>query len=244
MTYPEATTSLGSCRLCGESHPREEFAGHLQLCLDRTATASKAKPVDAFHIEVEGFNRATASVYWLHVLARADATLFDLDKLLRNTWLEPCCGHMSAFELGPTRFEAYPDDEFGPPARSMRDATLSEVLATGRMFEHEYDVGSTTEVALHVVERRAAVVKGRAKIQLVAQNEAPALDCGSCGKPAVRVCAAGCEADDAVVCRSCAPKHECSEDMLSPIMNSPRTGVCGYPTEPLRGQRGTWVMTE
>ena len=30
------------------------------------------------------------------------------------------------------------------------------------------------------------------------------------------------------LCQSCADEHECGEDMLLPVVNSPRTGVCGY----------------
>lgn len=34
--------------------------------------------------------------------------------------------------------------------------------------------------------------------------------------------------DNAAFCDACASKHECGEEMLSPIVDSPRTGVCGY----------------
>ena len=30
------------------------------------------------------------------------------------------------------------------------------------------------------------------------------------------------------VCDECAPKHKCGEDMLLPVVNSPRVGMCGY----------------
>lgn len=30
------------------------------------------------------------------------------------------------------------------------------------------------------------------------------------------------------LCESCAKNHECDEDMFLPVLNSPRTGVCGY----------------
>jgi len=30
------------------------------------------------------------------------------------------------------------------------------------------------------------------------------------------------------LCDECAPKHKCGEDMLLPVVNSPRVGKCGY----------------
>lgn len=35
-------------------------------------------------------------IYWLHVTARREAKLAELDRLLRDVWLE-CCGHLSEF---------------------------------------------------------------------------------------------------------------------------------------------------
>jgi len=30
------------------------------------------------------------------------------------------------------------------------------------------------------------------------------------------------------VCEGCAGEHECGEEMLLPVVNSPRVGMCGY----------------
>lgn len=244
MTEGEVSGPAAKCLLCGSAQPREAIAKHLSSCLDRAAPENRRLARDVFHVEAEGVSQATGALYWLHFLARDEATLWDVDTFLRRTWLEPCCGHLSAFTMGSVRFEAYPNDEYGPPAEAMKDAPLSEVLASGKTFEHEYDFGSTTELGLRVVARRVAGMRGRAKVQLLAQNDPPSLACGSCGKAATRVCAAGCEAGEALVCRACAPEHECGQDMLTQLVNSPRTGVCGYPTEPIGGRRGTWAVAE
>lgn len=37
--------------------------------------------------------------------------------------------------------------------------------------------------------------------------------------------------DEGYYCKECAPKHECGEQMMLPVLNSPRTGVCGYDGE-------------
>jgi hypothetical protein len=31
-----------------------------------------------------------------------------------------------------------------------------------------------------------------------------------------------------LISNPCAAKHECGEEMLLPVLNSPRAGVCGY----------------
>ena len=50
-----------------------------------------------------------------------------------------------------------------------------------------------------------------------------------CAEPAVQLCAE-CDADEGVafLCNACAAQHECGEEMLRPVVNSPRMGVCGY----------------
>ena len=34
--------------------------------------------------------------------------------------------------------------------------------------------------------------------------------------------------DGGWLCETCAVKHECGEEMLLPVVNSPRVGMCGY----------------
>lgn len=218
------------------------MARHLASCTKRVA-ASKTKPVDAFHLVVEGYSYATGVVYWLHTLARADATLLDVDRFLRKQWVE-CCGHLSAFEVGPIRFEARPNDDFGPPAEPMGGMPLSDVLAPGKDGDYAYDFGSTTQLGILVAGRAPEAMKGRGKVQMLALNEPPALACRACEKPATLVCSVGCQASEALACRACAPEHECGEDMLLRLVNSPRTGVCGYPVEEPSGRRSTWVMAK
>ncbi|MGQ0536802.1 MAG: hypothetical protein ACT4PT_12120 [Methanobacteriota archaeon] len=237
-TYPSTR-----CTLCDTVHDRRSLGPHLAECVASYTAYAKRAPADAFHVEVESDNWATGATYWLHVLAKADATLFDLDALLRKTWLEPCCGHMSAFEAGSVRFEAYPDDEFGPPAEAMGGYPLRDVLKPRKTLDYEYDFGSTTHLRLRALGRAHVAIKGRARVQLLARNPPPPLTCGSCGKPATRVCTVGCEAPEALTCAGCAREHECGEDMMSEIVNSPRTGVCGYPTEPLN-EKGGWVKAK
>ncbi len=158
-------------------------------------------------------------------------TLADLDAFLRKIWLE-CCGHLSCFTICGERFASHPmdDDEmFG--LMDMRENSMkhkiNKVLEEKSKFEHEYDYGSTTELKLRVVGIRDANIKS-AKITLLARNEPLEWECMKCGKPATQVHAVGWGADcDSVFCDKCMHKEE-DEEMFLPLVNSPRTGVCGY----------------
>ena len=107
------------------------------------------------------------------------------------------------------------------------EAQLSEVLSPGMKFYHEYDFGSTTHLALKVVSREQKQFKGRS-VTILARNESPEIPCVSCGKPATQVCAECIYSEAGWLCEACAAEHECGEEMLLPVVNSPRVGVCGY----------------
>jgi hypothetical protein len=145
----------------------------------------------------------------MHLAARADAKLSNLDAFLRAAWLE-CCGHLSEFKL------ARRGDELGMQTR------LGNLLRPGMSFFYAYDFGSTTELTLRVVAEMADMPEGK-PVQLLALNDAPSYDCSVCDKPAQVVDSGAGQ----LFCKACASEHA-DEDMLLPLVNSPRTGVCGY----------------
>src|SRR6266550_21423 len=96
---PSARTK-GRCRFCNAEYTKSGMAKHLQACTTRKAAESnpggkKARRGQLFHLMVWG---RYASMYWMHLDVPADATLTNLDRFLRDTWLE-CCGHLSAFRI-------------------------------------------------------------------------------------------------------------------------------------------------
>jgi len=104
---------------------------------------------------------------------------------------------------------------------------LERKLQPGVVFNHEYDFGSTTNLALRVAgEHPAPVVPGEFK--LLARNDPPAIPCSECGQPATQLCAECMQEGEGALCDPCAGQHECGGDMLMPLINSPRAGVCGY----------------
>ncbi|MDI6639327.1 MAG: hypothetical protein QMD78_00715 [Methanocellales archaeon] len=171
--------------------------------------------------------------YWMHLEAPVSTTLEDLDDFLRDTWVE-CCGHMSAFIIEGARYttglgiDAMWINFFGLDAERDMDVALGEMLVSGTKFSYEYDFGTTTELALKVVAEREGNKIGSEPILLLAKNEPPLITCDVCGKIATQVCTECIFSGKGWLCDKCALEHKCGEEMLLPVVNSPRVGMCGY----------------
>jgi hypothetical protein len=213
--------SLGKCGLCGGLFGKAAMTRHIQSCNPQVppAKASAKKPVECFHLVVEGGYRG---MYWMHVSVAADEALSRLDGLLRLLWLE-CCGHLSAFSVNRIQYFSTPPDS----GEKSMSSPLRKVLRVGDKFLYEYDFGSTTELRLKVAGLRESMDK----VQILARNEPPEILCNYCdeGRPATQICSqCGWEEGSGWLCSKCAKNHECGEEMLLPAANSPRVGVCGY----------------
>ena len=226
------TSSQGTCYLCKSTVNKVAMKKHLETCQGRVVLAATKSPTSspkaqngmAFLLLVEGYRMPE---YWMYLEAPAQATLGDLDKLLRNTWLE-CCGHLSAFEIAGVSYssDAEMASGWGSGDKSMK-IKLDKALEPGMKFSHEYDFGTTTELSLKVLSEREGEAKGKS-IRILARNEAPVILCQSCGKPATQVCSQCVYEGEGWLCDECAEDHECGEEMFLPVVNSPRVGMCGY----------------
>ena len=232
------------CRLCDRMLGKRQMTSHLKACWDHHAKSVTGKATPRwFHLIVEGHY---APDYWLHLQAPANCTFDDLDGLLRAIWLE-CCNHLSAFEFPKKRLRFQLETQldiaamFQEMARArlqsmtvdyasddaLMDQTLGSRLKPGVVFSHQYDFGSTTKLALRVVGEHAAPALA-GKLKVLARNEPPANKCSNCAKPATQFCQQCAEDGEGDLCDACVKRHDCSEDMVMPLINSPRTGVCGY----------------
>lgn len=205
--------SSGQCVRCAKPLKNASMGRHLAACLG---------PGPAVHIAVD----VGPGTWWMHLALGPTTTLRDLDAFLRATWLE-CCGHMSAFDVGSSRYESSTEgwEEFGygPKPKSM-GAKAATVFPPGTTFTYEYDFGSTTQLRGRVIGSTAV---GSRKVTLLARNEAIVWPCEGCGGPAARVCP-HCFA---MACAACDAPCTCvdwSEDEVLPVVDSPRMGVCGY----------------
>lgn len=218
----------GKCKYCGREYTFSYMNRHLPVCEERQkklAEETGSKRCGYFELAIyPRYNRD----YWLFVEVKETATLKNLDGFLRDIWVE-CCGHLSAFNINGLSYDIEPQDDFfwGEPAKSM-NYKLKSVLQKGMTFSYEYDFGSTTELMITVVNYRTGVDR-KEKIVILSRNNPIEFLCSECGKePAVYICAECFYEGNGWLCEECAKTHECGEEMLLPVCNSPRMGVCGY----------------
>ena len=203
------------------------MANHLRRCPERLAAAADADEVSGrntrlYHMTVR--DRYNGD-FWLHLEVNGLATLDDLDRYLRFIWLE-CCGHLSQFSTGK-----WWEDEISVEKR------VGRVFEPGLELTHIYDFGTSSETQIKALSVRAGKPTTPNPIVLMARNDPPDRRCMDCDQPSVAWCA------------ECVIEHDATGDLCSlheeshphddygeplPIVNSPRTGLCGYdgPAEP------------
>ena len=207
-------SSNGTCTLCKSTFDKSGMTKHLKSCIkknliDHSSGTGEFPSLRFYHLVVEGHDLPE---YWMHLKVSSHAHFEDLDNFLREIWLE-CCGHMSAFRMGREEVR--------------KNQKLQYVLRPGMQLIHEYDFGSTTELTLKVIsEFKSNIIKG--EVEILARNDQPQIKCSHCDNLATRICTDCIYEDGGWLCDDCAEGHECGEDMMLPVVNSPRTGVCGY----------------
>lgn len=228
QTTPKRITTKGKCVFCGKSYAKAGMTRHLQACKARQeqyaeqAKNAKAKVGKLYHIQVAD---PFSALYWLHIEIPASSALNVLDSYLRAIWLE-CCGHLSHFIVNGQHYSVSPMAEYGD--KSMK-FSLEKVLKPGMSFQHEYDFGTTTELMLKVIDEREGVIPPKTNIIVMSRNDSPEIMCEGCHKkPATLVCGQCIYYEEAWYCDDCAPNHACGEEMMLPVVNSPRVGMCGY----------------
>lgn len=199
-----AASSTGNCYICGAELGKTAMKTHLLKHHGEDGGGQ-----ECYLLQIEG---AYNKDYWLFIEIPLEKTLSAVDGFLRKIWLE-CCGHMSAF-YGSGRMEVGKSRKMG-------------AFPVGTRLMHEYDFGSTTETVIKIM---GLTMKKPQKgvVRLLARNTPPRFKCADCDSPAEFICVERIDDSDNPFC--CA---ECGEslDMLLPVTNSPRMGVCGYDGE-------------
>src|SRR5208337_1910830 len=214
----------GACRFCLKTCSGSTIGKHLESCRVKkekdVEEAAKSKKLETiFHIKIRG-----GGEFWLHIEMKASSKLADLDKFLRDIWLE-CCGHLSQFVIdGQAYMPSYAGDLREMEARPM-GVQLGKVLGVKNKFGYEYDFGSTTYLEGQIISERQGALKE--KVRILARNRMPEAVCTQCEKPAAQFCTDCAE----FYCSACLADHECGEEMALPVVNSPRMGECGYSGE-------------
>jgi len=214
MSRKPRITSKGTCALCKSTFDKSGMTKHLQSCMkknsiDFSSAEGESPSLRFYHLVVEGHHLPE---YWMHLKISSQARFGDLDGFLREVWVE-CCGHLSAFYIER--------EEIG------MNRKFAHVLQPEMKLSYEYDFGSTTELTLKVVSEFKSDTK-TAEVEMLARNDPPQIKCSYCNNRATRICTECSYEGTGWLCDGCVEDHECGEDMLLPVVNSPRTGVCGY----------------
>ncbi len=222
MTPQKTNQTNGTCSLCNSSFSKTKMKTHLKSCIKKHAAPSgKQKPTKkVFQILARGIS---LHEYWIYFEVPANIKLERIDSFLRKTWVE-CCGHLSAFTIKNKIYQSMPDEYFDDLSMNY---SLDELMEQGTTFSYEYDFGSTTQLDLKIISEYQ-VENAKNSIKILARNDPPLILCENCGNPATYICTYCEYPDEGWLCDECAVGHECGEEMLLPVVNSPRVGVCGY----------------
>lgn len=215
----------GACAFCGRQMTGNGMVKHLFACPERKKAREErdqqgGKKEKIYHLKIQD---SWLKDFWLHVETRGSATLKELDSYLRAIWLE-CCGHLSQFSAGGCQGEEI--------AMSTK---AGDIFHPGMELTHIYDFGDSSETQIKVVNEREGISMTDHPIYLMARNEMPEVETCACGKPGAWLCFDCVDKEDevALLCEKHA-KEGHQDHALMPILNSPRTGRCGYsgPAEP------------
>lgn len=207
------TTTNGVCTYCNNEIPKNSrsILSHLSVCKGKIVS-SPANRTDYLLLLIQG---KYSPDYWLVVKAKPNVTMKRLDKFIREVWVE-CCGHLSQFS----------DTYSTIPMTRL----LSQVFSEGLKIDYEYDFGTSTEISLSMIQNIEDV--DEKEIQILFRNKEVEFKCSSCSNKAIAICTYCADEDDGLLCQSCIEQHKCVQDegehILSPFVNSPRSGVCGY----------------
>lgn len=221
----------GSCAYCGREMSKTGLSMHFKTCSARKSAIEGAYQNDGpslplYHLLVQD---KWSGEFWLHLEMRGNATLQALDDYLRSIWLE-CCGHLSAFYIGRSRYTQLFDDGWSMGDEQSMDIPIREILNDGMSIKYEYDFGTTSQLTIKVGDIRMGKPITAHPMFLMARNEMPKVSCIECDEEAKWLCMnclyseAGCE-----LCDEHSESHPCGmEDYALPLVNSPRRGMCGY----------------
>jgi len=200
----------GICSHCKKLVTRVSAHKHIKACF-----IESEKSVSSYLIKAVWPHKNP--IYWLYVAVPLKSTLSKLDDFFREIWLE-CCGHLSLFNINNVLFSSYVEPN--PYERTLElpmTIKIENALSVGQKFAHEYDFGTTTELLLEVVD----LIKSENKIQLLMRNEEPPFLC-SCKAKASYI-----DSNEYTYwCEDC--KSDDDDTYNLPLVNSPRTGFCGY----------------
>lgn len=206
--------SRGKCRLCNKEFSGKNIKKHILKDIKNNKGTT-----ESFLL------KAHAGPFWVYLSVPASKKLINIDRFLRNMWLE-CCGHLSTFTISGQKYYSHDIDlEIGDKTMEVK---LQSILAPGLKFNYEYDFGTPTELNIECISR---IKTNENQIIILARNKLPEFRCEICNAEAEQVCVQCIWGGGGFVCKKCSKKHKCEEPSFLPIVNSPRFGMCGFTGE-------------
>lgn len=215
----------GKCYFCNKEFTKAGILKHIKSCpamkeyMVEDEQSSKVKK-NKFILSI----MPNYDVHWIYIAINKTATLKELDEFLRDVWLE-CCGHLSSFEINNTTYDSVVDYTWKSNSKDM-NVKLKDVITLKDKMNYQYDFGSTTDLTIKVVGELSSSRIGK-KIEILARNNAPQVECSKCNNKALYYDIENYE----YLCEKC--YHNIDEEDRELInemeyWNSPRDGVCGY----------------
>ena len=159
----EADNSEGRCHVCGGTLRADDVRSHAETCFMEAVrsryTVRDVKERYARSQPLMIWVRSEEFRHWMMLIVQPTTSLRQLDRFLRDLWLE-CCGHMSHFAIGGTQYSACVpgpgdplmfDTDLAEPDDQHMVHTVEETVAMGQKFRHEFDYGDTTCLDLECV---------------------------------------------------------------------------------------------
>ena len=255
----EQLKSEGVCLFCKKTYKKAGINRHLHKHLE--SEVIQGKPGQSYLLKVEPDTSWGRTPYFLSLWMDGNTAMQDLDDFLRAIWLE-CCGHMSAFrnpklQARRSMFDFFEAEDLLEKGKTKEYEALMEassgeipmrrkakkVFQKGLKLIYDYDFGSTTRLEIVVVAEYNT--KAASDIVLLSRNEPIITPCSVCNKSAAtQMCMQCIHHEDALFCEACAKDHaeDCEDFYPDPIVNSPRSGVCGYDGGTIDTQRDTLVL--
>ncbi|MBV4423756.1 SEC-C metal-binding domain-containing protein [Clostridium tyrobutyricum] len=210
----------GKCYYCNNEFTKSGMSRHLKNCnrLDKSSVNSAGK----FILFIEARYNPD---YWLYINIDKEAKLKDLDRFLRNIWVE-CCGHLSRFSIHGENYDSEIDtDEIWNRSKNNMNVIIKNIIKLKDDIDYEYDLGNTTYLKIKVIDE-IKWLKTKNKIEIMARNNKPDILCAECDRKAEYYDYENQE----YLCVKCSKKAFRNVEMIEKLEyeNSPRDRVCSY----------------
>lgn len=235
--------SFGGLSLVGATEEEEEEESNApnmeEIASEMSRQLSAAFQADLKDVPVEQIEEKLAQLFAENLPSGTSAATLPMLRPLLNYMAESLHQGTLAQDL-----VAEEEDDEGEGM----DVELGTALGVGKVFSYIYDFGSSTTLSCRVIDERRGVLpadedagdeleeededEDRLAIFIMARNEPPALVCHICGQPATHIASSTEYASlaETALCDAHSKKADYPDELL-PLVNSPRTGVCGYTGE-------------